>query len=128
MPADYDVLANGVVVGRVMKANAAPVGSPWTWTLAVGQRGDRTPRHGYAATREAAMPAFVKSWCCVTGRQLRRPDKTSREVDLKRTKILVSCNPFKGIICNDISEFESYMPSHAVRSPSYMPSHAVRSP
>jgi hypothetical protein len=25
--------------------------------------------------------------------------------------------PFKGIFCNDISEFESYMPSHAVRSP-----------
>ena len=27
------------------------------------------------------------------------------------------CRPFKGIICDDISEFESYMPSHAVRSP-----------
>jgi hypothetical protein len=25
--------------------------------------------------------------------------------------------PFKGIICDDISEFESYHPSHAVRSP-----------
>jgi len=25
-----------------------------------------------------------------------------------------SVRPFKGIICNDISEFESYMPSHAV--------------
>src|SRR5262249_21441337 len=24
--------------------------------------------------------------------------------------------PFKGIICRDISEFESHMPSHAVRS------------
>jgi hypothetical protein len=24
--------------------------------------------------------------------------------------------PFKGIFCDDISEFESYMPSHAVRS------------
>ena len=29
-----------------------------------------------------------------------------------------SVRPFKGIICADISEFESYMPSHAVRSPS----------
>jgi hypothetical protein len=28
-----------------------------------------------------------------------------------------SVRPFKGIICNDISEFESYMPSQAVRSP-----------
>jgi hypothetical protein len=25
--------------------------------------------------------------------------------------------PFKGIICDDISEFESYHPSHAVSSP-----------
>jgi hypothetical protein len=31
---DYDVLANGEVVGRIFKANAAPVGSPWMWTLA----------------------------------------------------------------------------------------------
>jgi hypothetical protein len=26
---DYDVLADGEVVGRIYKANAAPVGSPW---------------------------------------------------------------------------------------------------
>jgi len=30
---DYDVLADGVVVGRIMKANAAPVGAPWMWRL-----------------------------------------------------------------------------------------------
>jgi hypothetical protein len=59
---DYDVLADGVVVGRIFKANAAPVGSPWTWTLAFGQHEDRTPSHGYEATREAAMAAFAKSW------------------------------------------------------------------
>jgi hypothetical protein len=29
---DYDVFANGVVVGRIMKANAAPVDAPWLWT------------------------------------------------------------------------------------------------
>ena len=29
-----------------------------------------------------------------------------------------SARAFKGIICDDISEFESHMPSHAVRSPS----------
>jgi hypothetical protein len=27
-PADYDVLAGGDVVGRIFKANAAPVGTP----------------------------------------------------------------------------------------------------
>ena len=31
---DYDVLADGFVVGRLFKANAAPVGEPWMWTLA----------------------------------------------------------------------------------------------
>jgi hypothetical protein len=31
---DFDVLAGNVVVGRIMKAAAAPVGTPWLWTLA----------------------------------------------------------------------------------------------
>jgi hypothetical protein len=44
---DYDVLADGVVVGRIMKAAAAPEGTPWLWTLAYGQHKDRTPTHGY---------------------------------------------------------------------------------
>jgi hypothetical protein len=50
---DYDVLAEGVVVGRIFKANAAPVDAPWMWTLAFGHHEDRTPTHGYEATREA---------------------------------------------------------------------------
>ena len=45
---DYDLLAAGIVVGRIMKAAAAP---------------DRTPTHGYGPTREAAMAAFAKSRC-----------------------------------------------------------------
>ena len=57
---DYEVLADGVVVGR--KAAAAPEGTPWLWTLAFGHHEDRTPTHGYPATREAAMAAFAKSW------------------------------------------------------------------
>jgi hypothetical protein len=59
---DYDVLADGIVVGRIMKAAAAPVGTPWLWTLAFGHHEDRIPTHGYEATREAAMAAFGKSW------------------------------------------------------------------
>jgi hypothetical protein len=59
---DFDVLADGVVVGRILKVSAAPVGTPWMWTLAFGQHEDRTPTHGYAAAREAAMTAFAKSW------------------------------------------------------------------
>ena len=59
---DFDVLVDGAVVGRIMKVHAAPVGTPWMWTLAFGQHEDRTPTHGYEATREAAMAAFAKSW------------------------------------------------------------------
>ena len=59
---DFDVLCGGVVVGRIMKAAAVPVGMSWMWTLAFGYHEDRTPTHGYEATREAAMAAFAKSW------------------------------------------------------------------
>jgi hypothetical protein len=30
------VLADGVLVGRIFKANASPVGASWMWTLAFG--------------------------------------------------------------------------------------------
>ena len=59
---DYDVVADGAVVGRIMKAAAASVGSPWLRTLAYGQHEDRTAIYGYEATREVAMAAFAKSW------------------------------------------------------------------
>jgi hypothetical protein len=45
-----------------MKAAASPVGTPWLWTLGFRHHEDRTPTHGYAPTREAAMAAFAKSW------------------------------------------------------------------
>ena len=53
--------AASAVVGRIF-VHAAPVGTPWMWTLIFGQHEDRKPTHGYAATREAAMRAFAKSW------------------------------------------------------------------
>jgi hypothetical protein len=54
---DFDVLADGVVVGRIMRAAASPEGSPWMWTLAFGHHEDCIPTHGYEPTREAAMAA-----------------------------------------------------------------------
>jgi hypothetical protein len=48
---DYDVLADGVVVGRIFHAAAAPVGMPWMCTLAFGHHEDRTPTHGYEPRR-----------------------------------------------------------------------------
>ena len=59
---DYDVLAEGKAVGRIFKSAASPVGTPLFWTLAYAHLEDRTPTHGYEATREAAMAAFAKSW------------------------------------------------------------------
>ena len=56
------MLEDSVVVGRIFKVNATPVGTPWMWTLAFGQHEDRSPTHGYAASRENAMDAFAKSW------------------------------------------------------------------
>src|SRR5262249_52970678 len=35
---DFDVLADGAVVGRIMKMHAAPEGSLWMWTLAFGHQ------------------------------------------------------------------------------------------
>jgi hypothetical protein len=48
--------------GRIFKANAAPVGTPWMWTLIFPHHEGRSPTHGYAESREAAMAAFAKSW------------------------------------------------------------------
>jgi hypothetical protein len=52
---DYDVLADGELVGRIFLTNAAPVGASWMWTLLLEHHKDRTPTHGYAETREAAI-------------------------------------------------------------------------
>ena len=58
---DYDVLENGVVVGRICKEEAAPPDRSWGW--ASGHNGDiKRAAHGYEPTREAAMAAFAKSW------------------------------------------------------------------
>jgi hypothetical protein len=59
---DFDVLADGVVVGRIMKAAAVTVGQSWMWTLAFGHHEDPTPPMATGPTREAAMAAFAKSW------------------------------------------------------------------
>jgi hypothetical protein len=60
---DYDVIgADGLVIGRIFKANRFPNGAPWQWSLAYGHHEDHTPTHGYEPTCEEAMQAFAKSW------------------------------------------------------------------
>ena len=58
---DYDVLEDGVVVGRIFLSPGAPQERPWMW--ASGHNGDiRRAAFGYEPTREAAMAAFATSW------------------------------------------------------------------
>ncbi len=49
-------------VSHIMKAAAYAGRRTAAVELAYGYHEDRTPTHGYAATREAAMAAFAKSW------------------------------------------------------------------
>src|SRR5262245_40428380 len=55
------------------------------------------------------------------GPELRTPGAAAqtRTVSVARIRLgsWESARAFKGIICDDVSEFESYMPSHAVGSP-----------
>jgi hypothetical protein len=58
---DYDVLENGVVVGRIFRVPAAaPEGRPWMWASGHGGHIERAA-HGYEPTRKDAMAAFAKS-------------------------------------------------------------------
>jgi hypothetical protein len=58
---DYDVLEDGVVVGRILFISAAGLADrQWMW--ASGNNGDiRRAAHGCEPTRQAAMAAFAKS-------------------------------------------------------------------
>jgi len=57
---DYEVLEDGVVVGRVFLMPIGLKGRPWMW--AIRERKGSSPAHGYEPTRDAAMAAFAKSW------------------------------------------------------------------
>jgi hypothetical protein len=43
-------------------SSSGGVGTPWMWMLGPGHQQDRTPTHGYEATRQTAMQAFARSW------------------------------------------------------------------
>jgi hypothetical protein len=60
---DYDVLEDGVVVGRIFCLDAVgPQGRPWMWASGHSAATVKRAAHGYEATREAAMAAFARSW------------------------------------------------------------------
>jgi hypothetical protein len=58
---DYDVLEDGVIVGRIFTVPTGPEGRPWMWCSGHSNEIARAA-HGYAESREAAMAAFAKSW------------------------------------------------------------------
>ena len=57
----YDVLSGSRIVGRMLLSDPSAA-SQWVWTLSYDYHEDRTPTHGYAATRDAALHAFARSW------------------------------------------------------------------
>jgi hypothetical protein len=54
---DYDVLADGVAVGRIFKAAASPVGTPWMWTLINGHHEDGRGCNPYRTCKTASGAA-----------------------------------------------------------------------
>ena len=59
---DYDVVVDSVVVGRIFTSLVAPKDAPWLWSFAHAHALNRRPTNGTAATLDAAMAAFAKSW------------------------------------------------------------------
>jgi hypothetical protein len=57
---DFDVLENGVIVGRIFKVPIAP--QDRTWTGRAATTATYAARHTATRPREAAMAAFAKSW------------------------------------------------------------------
>jgi hypothetical protein len=60
---DYDVLADGKVVGRIYERGSEdePPDMRWFWSIMIVPAVPNMT-NGHAATREEAMAAFAKSW------------------------------------------------------------------
>src|SRR6516162_142916 len=78
------------------------------------------PSHAQACLREILRPEL----------RLPKVAAQTRIVSVARIRLdsRKSVRPSKGIICDDISEFESYMPSHAVVVLGAPPKSSERSP
>jgi hypothetical protein len=59
---DFDVLCDGAVVGPNFSRRTHRPSRVVDVDAGLGHHKDRTQTHGYAATGEAAMAAFAKSW------------------------------------------------------------------
>jgi hypothetical protein len=60
---DFNVLEDGVVVGRIFHVGAAaPKDRPWMWASGHSAGTVKRAAHGYEPTHEEAMQAFARSW------------------------------------------------------------------
>jgi hypothetical protein len=56
-PDDYEVIADGQIVGRIVL-----LAGGWAWVMDTAFRQARHPAFGFEPTREAALQAFTRSW------------------------------------------------------------------
>jgi hypothetical protein len=62
-PTQYEVMADGQIVGRIALFSALRDHSrPWVWTIDLAFYQATDPAHGFASTRDAAMQAFARCW------------------------------------------------------------------
>ena len=62
IPTQYEVIADGKIVGQIALFTASSTGTPWLWSIDFAFHEGRHPAHGFEATREAAMQAFARCW------------------------------------------------------------------
>ena len=62
-PTQYEVIADAQIIGRItLSSSLRNHSAPWVWSIDLAFSHGRDPVHGFAATREAAMQAFARSW------------------------------------------------------------------
>ena len=62
-PTQYEVIADAQIVSRIaLSSSLRNHSEPWVWSIDLAFIHGRDPVHGFAATREAAMQAFARSW------------------------------------------------------------------
>ena len=83
--------------------------------LETGTADPENPREPQLGVARASIPAEILAYSRAVYPQRRTPNAHSLQ-NQKSAGFLESLRAFKGISCDDISEFESHMPSHAVAS------------
>ena len=59
---EYEVSDGDWIVGHIVLLSPAMARTLWMWSLDHAFHKGRAPTHGFAATREAALQAFARSW------------------------------------------------------------------